>query len=251
MKKAIDFVISAEFGIFRIPELQDPSLTFEFIPKSAILGICGAILGLEGYSSGKKNPEFLSALSEFEVAVTPYSKGEPAKIPFRKSLVTFTNFHGYGNVDGPWICTEQVLIRPAYRLTIIADDSNPQFSKLVKLMKTNQTSFRPYFGKNEFLANLEFIGVFDVQDCVDDKVRCSSIYPVSSQGSVPSMRRGQPQPGTFKIFDNYAFSIDQNGRYVQKLFCFTDWEIFQKQADLSVGRFYRLTSGDKRAVFAF
>lgn len=263
--KALDFIISAEFGIFRVPHRIEPSLTFSFIPKSAVLGVCGAILGLAGYAKRKQNPEFLEKLSCFKVAVAPLTKTntEPSKAnvapypdwtfasrPFRRSFVKFINFHGYGNVDGPGIYTEQLLIRPAYLVTLLADDGNKEFSELEKMLESKRTVFRPYLGKNEFLANVEFKGVSEAHGYSSEQpFKCDSIYPVSFSFVPPE--KNTAKRGTFKILDDYAFSVDSNCKHKQRIFCFTESECYANNADLSVGKFYLLNGARDTIVFAF
>lgn len=245
--KALEFIIGAEFGIFRKPDSQDLGLTFSFIPKSAVLGVCGAIIGLGGYKEGSKIPEFLSKLSDFKIGVAPYENGRPAEKPFRKIFVKFTNYHGYGNADGPLICTEQLLVEPAYKVTVIADEDNHNFTDLYNKLKHEKTEFRPYLGKNEFLANMQFTGIYDARQCTDEIVSCTTIYPVTSYKK--PLRGSVLEIGTVQIDDDYAYLLNAEGQYMRKLFRFTNSQIHREEANAEIGKFYHIA--DSHVVFAF
>lgn len=243
-------MVSADFGMFRRPDRQDPALTFNFIPKSAVLGICGAILGLEGYKHGKKRPEFLSSLQHFKVAITPLlqknTRSHPS--PLRKTFVKFINFHGYGNVDGPWILTEQVLINPSYRLVVISDSEDEYFTKLEKHLRNRTSVFRPYLGKNEFICNMDFLGTYEVEEYTETICECESIYPPS--GFV-NTRGSSGIPYTFTMLEEYSYGLDQYHRHKIKRFCFRDGSIHRKEADLELGAFLSLSGNSTKTVFAF
>jgi len=251
--KALEFIISAEFGMFRKPDRQDPALTFNFIPKSAVLGICGAILGLDGYKNGK-SPEFLTKLNKFNIAVTPlYFKKtgfELAKKPFSKTFVTFNNFHGYGNFDGNGIYTEQILIKPAYLITVISDEKDQYFQELEKKLHSGITSFRPYLGKNEFISNLEFKGAYTVSDNSNELVQCESIY-APSHNYKPNPRGSDATPLTFLIMDEYSYALDEHGRHCIRHFCYRDGELHNQEVDNAIGKLYLLKGEKSKTVFAF
>ena len=52
-QKLISFDLKAEFGFFKKPDINDIYLTYNMLHKPALLGILGAVIGLQGY---QKNP---------------------------------------------------------------------------------------------------------------------------------------------------------------------------------------------------
>ncbi|MDD3772535.1 MAG: CRISPR-associated protein Cas5, partial [Weeksellaceae bacterium] len=51
MEKLISIDLKADFGFFRKPDTNNTiNLSYNIIHKPAILGILGAIIGLEGYT---------------------------------------------------------------------------------------------------------------------------------------------------------------------------------------------------------
>jgi hypothetical protein len=160
--------------------------------------------------------------------------------------VTFNNYHGYGNADGNGIYSEQVLIRPGFLITVLAEDGNPHLSDLYKRLHSGTPEFRPYLGKNEFIAETELIGMHDAIGCNDEMVECGSIYAPSKNYS-PG-RRTDYEPPSFSLADEYPYSFDSYGRHLCATFCFSDGTMPRYKADQSIGRFYRI---GKKVVYAF
>lgn len=248
--KAVQFEVSADFGFFRNPgkrDIEDVSLTFNFMPKTAALGICGAILGLEGYKDGKNPPKFLEELADFKIAIMPiYPEREDGKRrPFAKTIVGYNNTHGYGNKDGTWQRKEQVLIKPAYRITAIAKEDNKHLTDLENKLKKREAVFRPYLGKNEFLANINFICTTKVTARADELVSCESIFPFAKE---PPKDSDAELPSFWIEEPDYPFALEE-GQYVRRRFRLKDGETYQNEADGTAGEFYKLEDGG--VVFAF
>jgi CRISPR-associated protein Cas5h len=248
--QALEFEIRAEFGIFKKPEKQDPSLTYNFIPKSTVLGMCGAILGLSGFGHPDKNKrlEFITHLEHLKIAVSPIYGPPEQPRPFLKTFVKFINYHGYGNVDGSLILNEQLLIRPAFRITVIGAKNDENLIELAKHLKSQEAVFRPYMGKNEFIADTKFISLGKATVCKEGKFICSSIYPLS--GHVSGTREYDVSPPKLLVVDEYPYSYDESAKHICTRFCYQDGEIYGKGADLDIGSFYRI-DGNGKIVFAF
>lgn len=251
--KALEFSISADFGMFRKPDQQDPALTFNFIPKSAVLGVCGAILGLGGYKDGSKTPEFLTALKDFKIAISPVlpKNRNSNPHPFKKTFVKFNNSQGYGNADGNWLLTEQILIKPEYIVTVISNNDDAYLINLERHLKNRTSVFRPYLGKNEFISNIEFLGSYEVFECTDKLVECKTIYCPSETPRKSDPRTIAGVPYTFLIMEEYSHALDEYGHHVLKRFCLRDGSFYREEADLNIGQFYSLTKENKKVIFAF
>lgn len=251
--KALEFRIRAEFGMFRRHDSHpENSLTFGWMPKSAVLGVCGAILGLRGYSEGSPKPEFLDRLSSFKVAVAPLENSFDLKFrrtPFKRTTVKFNNYHGFGNKAGNMICSEQLLINPAFLVTIVSED-NRDFKELENKLRTNSAVFRPYMGKNEFVAEIEFFGLYDAVKNQDKIIECKSIYPISTNYQ-PNIRDTTSGNYTFAIMDEYPYSWDEKYRNICKIFAFRDGRMNCKEADEQIGTFYTIKNNENKIVFAF
>ncbi|WP_320035396.1 type I-B CRISPR-associated protein Cas5b [Halarcobacter sp.] len=143
MKKLISFTIKSDFGMFKKPDINDKIfITYNIIPKTYILGMLGAIMGYEGYAQNKdqtKMPEFYEKLKNLRIAVVPSDKNGGI---YKKEFILFNNTTN-GETKN---ITEQTLVNPAYDIYIEIDENH----ELIKRLKSNQSEYLPYMGKNEF-----------------------------------------------------------------------------------------------------
>jgi CRISPR-associated protein Cas5h len=254
MMQALEFEIRAEFGIFKRPDKQrlgeqQLSLTYNFIPKSTVFGMCGAILGLSGFGDPDKNKrlEFVTRLKHLKIAISPIYGSPDQPKPFLKTFVKFINYHGYGNEDGPLIVKEQLLVRPAFRITIIGAEDDENLIELARRLKSQEAVFRPYMGKNEFITDTKFVGLSKTTVYKEGKFVCNSIYPLS--GHVSGVR-DVVSPPKLLVLDEYPYSYDESAKHICKRFCYQDGEIYVRGADLNIGSFYRIYD-DEKVIFAF
>ena len=116
MKKLISFTIKAEKGFLKKPDINDGIyLTYNMLHKPAILGILGAIIGLEGYQKNGVLPEYYKELKDIPVGVKPVNA---EKGNFQKTKITYNNTTGFASNEagGNLIITEQTLIKPSYKI---------------------------------------------------------------------------------------------------------------------------------------
>lgn len=152
MKKLISVDFKSEIGFFKKPDINDGIyLTYNLIPKPVLLGIFGAILGLEGYKQKGIFPEFYQVFKNLKIGIEPlaHEKGN-----FSKSILTYTNTTGIANRNDfggtNLVIKEQVLIKPSYRIYILLNLENEFETKLYNSLKKIEAVYLPYFGKNEF-----------------------------------------------------------------------------------------------------
>jgi CRISPR-associated protein Cas5h len=144
MEKLISIDLKADFGFLRKPDANDGiSMGYNMLHKPGLLGIFGAILGLEGYQKRGVLPEYYQKLKDLKVGIGPldHQNGN-----FQKTTIVYTNTVGYANKDGNFIAYENTLIRPSYRVFVAIEASHP----LIAYLKNGQAEYIPYLGKNEF-----------------------------------------------------------------------------------------------------
>lgn len=149
-QKLISFDLRADFGFFKKPDYNDGILlSYNMIHKPALLGILGAIIGLNGYSKKGEFPEYYQRLKGLPVGIEPlnHEKGN-----FQKTTVKYSNTVGYANDDGNLLVEEMMLVKPAYRCYVLLDLAIEDHNKLYDYLKTGQAEYIPYLGKNEFQA---------------------------------------------------------------------------------------------------
>jgi CRISPR-associated protein Cas5h len=148
----ISFDLKGDFGVFKKPDVNEGlQLTFNVLHKPALLGILGAIAGLEGYQRQGVFPEYYHKFKDLRVGIEPLA-GWHDKGNFVKTVVKYTNTVGYANADGNLIVTEQTLRRPAYRVYLLLDLAVEEQARLNARIRAAEAEYLPYFGKNECAA---------------------------------------------------------------------------------------------------
>ncbi len=153
MQKLISIDLYADFGMLKKPDTNEPVyLTFNMLHKPALLGILGAIIGLEGFKEKGKLPEYYEKLKDLKIGIEPL-KHENGN--FQKTTLKYNNATGFANkADGNSGATlnieEQFLIAPAYRCYFLLNTENNNHQKIDTNLSNYYAEFLPYLGKNEF-----------------------------------------------------------------------------------------------------
>lgn len=148
--KLISFDLQSNFGFFRKPETNNTlNVSYNMIHKPAVLGILGAIIGLDGYRRKGEFPEYYQKLKNVKLGIAPlaHERGN-----FMKTPVKYSNTVGYANKGTNFLTEELTLIAPAYRIYLLLDPGSELQMKLIENIRDGRSEFIPYFGKNEFSA---------------------------------------------------------------------------------------------------
>lgn len=149
-EKLISFDLKADFGFFKKPDYNDGLLgSYNMLHKPALLGILGAIIGLNGYQKKGELPAYYQLLKNLPIGISPlkHQKGN-----FPKSSVKYTNTVGYANQDGNLLVEETMLINPSYRCYLQLNLKDVHQEKIYRYITGGIAEFIPYFGKNEYQA---------------------------------------------------------------------------------------------------
>lgn len=156
MSKLISVDFRADFGFFRKPDANNTiNLSYNILHKPALLGILGAIIGLDGYKEKGKMPGYYNALKDVKIGVEPIGQ---QKGIFNKIVIKYTDSTGFNNIDKDnQPCTrviegEATLIKPAYRVYLLLNLENAYQNKLHEYLQAGKAEYLPYFGKNEYSA---------------------------------------------------------------------------------------------------
>lgn len=148
--KLISFDIESNFGFFRKPETNNTlNISYNIIHRPAILGILGAIIGLEGYKEKDELPEYYQKLNHLKVGIAPLNHEQGS---YLKTPIKYSNTVGYANKGTNFLTEELTLVAPKYRVFLLLDISNEEEYSLYKSINEQRSEFIPYFGKNEFTA---------------------------------------------------------------------------------------------------
>ncbi len=179
MQKLISIDLKGDFGFFRKPDINSTvNLSYNMLHKPGLLGILGAIIGLEGYQKKGIMPAYYDALESLKIGIEPllHEKGN-----YQKTVIKYTNTVGYANNGSTYLTEEATLIKPAYRVYILLDDEESNQSHLYKNLKDGNAEFLPYFGKNEFSVwwDKESFNQYDDYEEVDkplDDIKIKTLF---------------------------------------------------------------------------
>lgn len=175
MKVAV-FDIKADFGFFgKIYSTSSP-ITYPFPPFPTVQGMVGAILGLDKkeyldvleYGKFRSSIRILNPVKKIRMGInhidTKEGRWQPIKTKNRQPR-TQMRF--------------ELLKDPCFRI-YATHTSEDIFSKLVEFIKQHKSFFTFSMGLSEFLADFEFVGVFEAVEkkTPDDYINICTPIPV-------------------------------------------------------------------------
>lgn len=161
MERLISIDFKSDFGFFRKPDANNTvNLSYNMLHKPALLGIFGAIAGLEGYKEKGKLPQYYEIFKDLKIGIEPldHEKGN-----FSKTVIKYSNTVGYANNGSTFLTEEATLIKPSYRVYTLLDLEDDHQHLLYDYLKEGKAEYLPYFGKNEFAAWWEKFQEYDYQ----------------------------------------------------------------------------------------
>ncbi len=216
--KLISFDLQADFAFFRKPETNNTvNLSYNIIHRPAILGILGAILGLDGYKEKGKLPAYYEVLKTIKIGIEPlnHDKGN-----YSKTNIKYSNTVGYANKGTNFLTEELTLIEPAYRIYLLLDESVSDQFQLVNFIKEGRTEYIPYLGKNEFTAWWSTDSVkeyaFEQREIMEDSILIQSIFIKTSvlkndaEAPVPDWLNPDHDASPFMYFERLPKDFDLN-----------------------------------------
>jgi len=182
--RLISIDLKSNFGFFKKPDINDSIyLTYNMIHKPALLGLFGAILGIEGHKEYGILPKYYEELQNLKIGIEPIGKGQK-KGNFIKTTVKYNNATGLASA-GTLNVLEQILVNPAYRIFVELDENKELFKKL----KNGDATFIPYFGKNDFSCWWNDFNVYEnVSEVKLDKFVISTIFKKPEQKTISELK---------------------------------------------------------------
>lgn len=149
-KSLLSIDLKADFGLLKKPDTNEPVyLTFNMIHKPALLGIFGAIIGLQGFKKHCELPEYYQKLKDLKLGIQPlqHENGN-----YQKTVITYNNTTGMASDEqgGNLMVSEQTLIAPSFRVFVLIDPEDEYQQKLYEYLKESKAEYLPYLGKNDF-----------------------------------------------------------------------------------------------------
>jgi len=233
-EKLVSFDLYANFGFFRKPETNEGvNLSFNMMHKPALLGILGAIIGLDGYKEKGKEPEYLQKLKSLKLGIKPL---DDENGNFQKIVIKYSNTVGYANKGTNYLTEEATLIKPGFRCYLLLDLSNEDHIKLGEYLKEGKAEYLPYFGKNEFYAwwkpdSYEECD-FSKTDNINKKIRIDSLFLKTeklNEDKDIEFDLFDEQEKTFMFFERLPSGFDEElMQYQLNKFAFTNLKLTPK-----------------------
>lgn len=165
------FNLSGQGAAYTKPHINSVNLTYQHIHKPALLGMLGAILGMKGHSSKKKDeefPEFYEKLKGLKVAILPKSN----YFPINTYQITEGSclINKVGGKAASCVSKEQMLEYPNWTILIQRGEVNEDiFEELKEKAKKGFGKFFPYLGKSQFAATIDEVKVLDLKRVEDNR----------------------------------------------------------------------------------
>lgn len=173
------FDIWSSYGYFRRPYTTTTALTFNFIPRSAIEGVVGAILGIGSdelsatLAGSKIGLGILNEIQKFPFSTmhthTDFWDDMQAYI-YLEQRRTKKNYHARVNME--------LLANPKYRIYF---SDKELANNLADMVRNHQAIYTPYLGTSSMIANFEFKGTFDYISSYKEIADMASIIPYSQK----------------------------------------------------------------------
>lgn len=151
----VAFEYYARFGHFLCAEASASGLSYPVPSRTALLGLVGAVLGLE-----KDSPQELLTEAKFAVGgVKPTTHWHTAKFrkdpPDKLSSTVRSGAKGTSKYERATLPAQEWLFNPSY--IVIAHLPEPYHSEFVRRLKTKEYYYTPCMGLSEMVAQLDFI----------------------------------------------------------------------------------------------
>lgn len=185
------FDVASNFAFFRKNFTTTNALTFAVIPRSAVEGLIGAIIGLS-------KVDFPDLLKDSKIAVELKSTVRKLNLQYmhinhdwwNETLNRYLNNRQFilqktrAQIAVP--ASVEFLVNPAYRIYV--DCYNEEINnKLSESLRNKQSYYTPYLGGSSMIASLKHIGEFEYETASNGEyIPVSSI--ISFNGHMPKIR---------------------------------------------------------------
>ncbi len=238
--KAISFEISGKTAIFKKPDVNSYAyFTYNNIHKPALLGILGAIIGLDGYTKlydenrkAKEEktgfndgfPDYYEKLKDLKVSIVPLAKNGY----FSKTIQTFNNSVGYASFEqgGNLIVREQWLENPKWQIMILENETE-EYKKIKEYLLNKKAVYIPYLGKNDHFANIDKVQEITLDEnlYLKDGLYLDSLF--IKKGEINGYEREGELPFIFQEVSPISLQKDFHF-YEYETLCFTNCELDEK-----------------------
>lgn len=154
--KVLAFDVSSDYAHFRQPYSTTSSLTYAIPPRTAALGMIGAIVGIDSGGFGRSDHITMLEKANTKVGIRLMNKIEKTRLNMNYSYTKADA--ATKNVLHIQVPVEMVK-NPVYRLFVTAD--RELFEKLEAMIISSECYYTPYLGISEFLAKVKYVDTYE------------------------------------------------------------------------------------------
>lgn len=180
MDNIIKFTLSGYGATFTKPYFNSYQATYNHIHKVAVLGILGAIIGIEKNNLIFKKeksyslPKFYTELNSIKVSIVP------SKPLFFKDKPSITETTGFFNNKDTFISEIEELINPSWDIYLINEGCS-HFETIKDMLLKGTSIFDLYLGKNHHFANISNVSIESgINVSLDDFNKIDSLFPIDN-----------------------------------------------------------------------
>lgn len=238
--KALMFTVYGKYGYFKNHEANSINMTYQFIHKPCIIGLLGAMIGLDGWRQMKYHDgklEYYEVFKNSKISIIPTS---PYYDTFYETINNCTGFVNKGGATAN--IKRQILQNPSYTLIIQKDGIDEEYyNKLKEMLFKGESIYRLCLGNNNYTANIKDIKEITVEEYIkkDDVIinslikdcEIEEIYEESEDNiEVEGFQTHMWLPTNYNIngdYGHYKEQITYNNFYMRikdncKLYSFDD-----------------------------
>lgn len=160
--KALVFRASGDFARFRCPYTTTSALTYTVMHPIAIKGLIGAIMGIDYENLYEYTKEMKIGIEVLK--------------PIKKDTQSFNLIPQTGGNDSPTFPSRIEFLRDVcYRIYVI--DLEEKLNVIKKVLINRSYTFTPYLGASEHIAKLNFEGIEEVTEVLEESGVVDCIIP--------------------------------------------------------------------------
>ncbi len=169
---------SGQWGHFRRPEANNNPITYDFMPKTAFIGMIGAVIGLsrkvlrEKYTSLSHsifyNVQILNSISKIATSFRIYKYGGSMNT---SSISNVPQFY-------------ELLRNPSFMITFFSQDEIVK--EFARKLKKRESKFTPTFGLANCPINIKNFAVIDMKKVNKKNIRTKGFVPFECKPKINS-----------------------------------------------------------------
>lgn len=216
--EALKFVIKGKLAHFKNPENNiHTEFTFNNIHKPAILGLLGAVIGLNGRNQYKDLGylEYYEKLKDLGIAIIPH------KACWNKFVDTINNSTGFGNAGSTQIIRREFLENVSWTIYIIQNSTDNLIWETLKNNLLDGRSVYPIgLGSKKNAAMIEYVEVNTIFK-IEKAINCSSLIPAKYVNEIKEEKSLDNFEYQFVLNESLPNELNTLGLYKKQNIIFT------------------------------